>query len=881
MTDDHRWMYRRRGPRGDCDAEFFNGLQQFFDFVYSHPGVHLNAEIRCPCSKCGNLPHHNKATIIDHLLRYGFMDAYSAWWAHGETLSNNVDPWSTTSDVAFSSNIEEHVNVEEHVNADIHHMVYDAFCPSEDDRPRNETEFASENVGDAPNRHAQSFYDLLRASTIPLGPSSNNQTLLGWLSYMLHCKAKNNITSVGYNDIIQGCRQLLSPEDQQKVPSNFYEAKKFMKNLEILIHPAQSIAWKHFDVVHPSFASNPQNVRLGLATDGFNPWGHSLRSYSCWPVFIVVYNLPLEMWPLRIWPPPPRLDGHSVRLRVAALPDVLFGNPSINQTIPEFGETHNWVKRSIFWELPYWGDNLIRHNLDVMHCEKNFFDNNIHTVMNDSSSKDNVKSRMDLLVYCDRKELHLYYDSSGSLCKPNASYAFDTDKKRCLCTWLKNVRFPDGFASNIARCVNLVELCLVGLKSHDCHICMQCLIPIAFHGLLPESIWGPLTEDFAHDILVRILKQVGTRCLTTQEMKTAEFYVLLNCREVDALLRHLVDASSTSLDMEEIFQDEEPPSTESNKHSSNLASTKRVNLHVKGATMVDLNGDGNDDVDENLSEGNEGYETRGDTHYQWALEDEDAVRKAFLRSMKKGWGDNMKDERDKWCTNGKYRLVWVPEHLWPTLCAYWDSDEFHNLSERGKKNRASGERVTHTTGSVSIDVHEEQMVECSTTYGSDLASWPPRDNDAWATAVGGCHNNFMLGKLGEAMQMMRDKIGQVKEQREVMQRMLEDMGRMQASLSQQFAAFSAYRMRLPSATPSLPHTGQAFPPVGTSFPTARPSFHASGPVPMQMPIEPAFPMGQMGRQSGSPGTSLANPPQDDYGYQPRFDADYQGPFGPE
>ncbi|GLT25928.1 hypothetical protein SLA2020_010260 [Shorea laevis] len=64
---------------------------------------------------------------------------------------------------------------------------------------------------------------------------------------------------------------------------------------EVLIHPAQSTAWKHFDEVHPSFARDPRNVRLGLATDGFNAWGHSSTSYSCWPVFIIVYNLPLEM----------------------------------------------------------------------------------------------------------------------------------------------------------------------------------------------------------------------------------------------------------------------------------------------------------------------------------------------------------------------------------------------------------------------------------------------------------------------------------------------------------------------------------------------------------------------------------------------------------
>ncbi|GKU95339.1 hypothetical protein SLEP1_g8710 [Rubroshorea leprosula] len=326
MTDDRRWMYIRRGSRGDCDAEFFNGLQQFFDFGYSCLGVHLNAEIRYPYSKCENLPHHNKATVTDHLLRYGFMDAYSMWWAHGETLSHNVDPWLAASDVTSSSNIKEHVNIEEHVNAndDIHHMVYDAFCPSKNDRPRNEIEFASENVGDAPNRHAQSFYDLLRASTIPLGPSSNNQTLLGWLSYMLHCKAKNNITSVGYNDIIKGCLGYVKIDAcvnncflyygdeaksltvclvcgeprlymSHKIAEHMTWHLKCRVDLEILIHPAQFTAWKHFDAVHPSFASDLRNVRLGLTTDGFNPWGHSSRSYSCWTVFIVVYNLSPEM----------------------------------------------------------------------------------------------------------------------------------------------------------------------------------------------------------------------------------------------------------------------------------------------------------------------------------------------------------------------------------------------------------------------------------------------------------------------------------------------------------------------------------------------------------------------------------------------------------
>ncbi|GLT96623.1 hypothetical protein SLE2022_142320 [Rubroshorea leprosula] len=97
------------------------------------------------------------------------MDEYSMWWAHGETLSNNVDLWLAIRDVTSSSNTEEHVNAED----DFHHMVYDAFYPSKNYHPTNETEFPTETIGDAPNRHAQAFYDLLHASTIPLGPSSN------------------------------------------------------------------------------------------------------------------------------------------------------------------------------------------------------------------------------------------------------------------------------------------------------------------------------------------------------------------------------------------------------------------------------------------------------------------------------------------------------------------------------------------------------------------------------------------------------------------------------------------------------------------------------------------------------------------------------------
>ena len=60
----------------------------------------------------------------------------------------------------------------------------------------------------------------------------------------------------------------------------------------ILRHPADSDAWKEFDKKHVEYSLEPRNVRLGLATDGFNPFGNMNINYSTWPVILMVYNLP-------------------------------------------------------------------------------------------------------------------------------------------------------------------------------------------------------------------------------------------------------------------------------------------------------------------------------------------------------------------------------------------------------------------------------------------------------------------------------------------------------------------------------------------------------------------------------------------------------------
>ncbi|XP_058217100.1 uncharacterized protein LOC131327994 [Rhododendron vialii] len=57
-------------------------------------------------------------------------------------------------------------------------------------------------------------------------------------------------------------------------------------------HPVDSDIWKLYDNLHPDFAQDPRNVRLGLASDGFNPYRTMNTTYSIWPVVMMTYNLP-------------------------------------------------------------------------------------------------------------------------------------------------------------------------------------------------------------------------------------------------------------------------------------------------------------------------------------------------------------------------------------------------------------------------------------------------------------------------------------------------------------------------------------------------------------------------------------------------------------
>ncbi|XP_019086325.1 PREDICTED: uncharacterized protein LOC109126887 [Camelina sativa] len=56
-------------------------------------------------------------------------------------------------------------------------------------------------------------------------------------------------------------------------------------------HPVDSLTWIQVNDKWPEFAGDARNLRLGISTDGMNPFAIQNTKYRTWPVFLVNYNM--------------------------------------------------------------------------------------------------------------------------------------------------------------------------------------------------------------------------------------------------------------------------------------------------------------------------------------------------------------------------------------------------------------------------------------------------------------------------------------------------------------------------------------------------------------------------------------------------------------
>ncbi|GJW79965.1 zinc finger, PHD-type containing protein [Tanacetum coccineum] len=358
-------------------------------------------------------------------------------------------------------------------------------------------------------------------------------------------------------------------------------------------HLVDSRAWKNFDTKYPDFVKEQKNVRLGLAADGFNPFGNLSQSYIMWPMILTTYNLPPWLCmkessfmltllipgpksPSKtlmsgqgykacptcnkdtpstrvlgktayvgyrrflkkpyIWKrsldfsgeikdedPPRKFDRDDIMDQLARFPTrvkgkhLMYGGMKIKHNVLV---KLNWTKRSIFYELEYWSFLTLKHNLDVMHIKKNMLESILNTLLMNDKSKDTIKERQDLKRLGIRSGLWLNQNKNRKCTKPQVAYSFTPRDRKKFCQLIKGVKLPDGFGSNFKHKVTDYDTNITGLKSHDCHIMMQRLLPYGLQQYLPIDVAKPIIE------LCLFFKQICSQTLIEDDMLKAQSKVV-------------------------------------------------------------------------------------------------------------------------------------------------------------------------------------------------------------------------------------------------------------------------------------------------------------------------------------------------------------------
>ncbi|KAK1608362.1 hypothetical protein QYE76_032035 [Lolium multiflorum] len=643
-------------------TKYVAGVRDFIKFAQEHLD-NTDEPILCPCKDCLNLIRQDIKTVEDHCNCSGMSMTYTRWTRHGEDFSDD-EGRDRDDDGAYDSD-----NDEEEDNGD---------CYVDDSSSMIDELQKSGNKGpDLPNiritnRGFDLLLQLLRTALpdvdFPKSYADAKSVLsdVGLGYETIHaCKFDCSLFWGDHKDDthchVCGVSRYRDPTGKKKIPHKVLRYFPIIKRLQrlfvkkemsthtrwhkekrvvepnVLRHPADGEAWKHFDGKFDWFAKDPRNIRLGFATDGFSPFGSMSNPYSMWPVFVIPYNFPpwmcmdqsnymmallipgkyspgkdfhvfmqplikdmMQLWsgvqtfdactdeyfPLHaafLWSihdypgyatmsgrstrgfhacvhcdenpcaeslknkigyighrrfldkshpyrrsrlfngkaetrdPPRKYTPKEVAAKVERVKDFEHGKNPISRkrkraTVP--GEP-TWHLKVSLHHLPYWPELKIAHNLDVMHIEKNICDNIVGTLLElEGRNKDTVSARIDLKKfkiwekYWLKKIVKDDDDAAVTYAKPPAPWTLSKEQKRHLCRYLANTRFPDGYCANWGRCVNIDGCKVTGMKTHDCHILLQRVLPAGLKGIASKEMYVAIAElgRFFRELCAKTLK---------------------------------------------------------------------------------------------------------------------------------------------------------------------------------------------------------------------------------------------------------------------------------------------------------------------------------------------------------------------------------------
>jgi hypothetical protein len=104
---------------------------------------------------------------------------------------------------------------------------------------------------------------------------------------------------------------------------------------------------------------------------------------------------------------------------------------------------------------------ILMHNIHVMQQKSSVAKTLIHTCMHFEKTKDGPKARRDLAKICNQPTMVL----NGNDKPPRALFCLTPKDKIEVMTWMKKLKFTDGYTAGLKRAVNLKTGKLIGLKS--------------------------------------------------------------------------------------------------------------------------------------------------------------------------------------------------------------------------------------------------------------------------------------------------------------------------------------------------------------------------------------------------------------------------------
>ncbi|XXG77965.1 hypothetical protein AAC387_Pa08g2009 [Persea americana] len=479
---DKSWILRYQKR---FSAKYIAGVNSFIDYAKANSGEAML--INCPCNDCCNHRKHDYVTIRSHLHIQGMMVSYLQWIYHGEPIVQPDD--SDESEDESEENQDEYDElIEDHRRGT--HLEEDT--QERDDVQDFENLLKASQRGLYPGcKNSDTLLSfVIKILHVKVESGCSNKSFDKVLHIFKDFLPEGHVVpesvyeakkllrdlGMGYKNIdackhncvlywkenaqLDKCPECEEPRykvndgKRKKVPHKvlryfpltprlrrLYMSRKTATEMRwhsekrvddgIARHPADSVEWKEFDKKYPEFAQETRNVRLGLATDGFNPF--EAKAFNGQPE--------REKNSLD-------LPGQKVLNQLEELAPVKFGKN--NKRPCDYGEL-NWTKKSILFEWPYWKCKNLRHNLDPMHIEKNICVALVGTILGiKDKNKDTEKAHKDLKNMGIRPELHLVERGDRSSLKPHAFYTLEPKHRDGFYEFLKSIKYPDGYAANLS-----------------------------------------------------------------------------------------------------------------------------------------------------------------------------------------------------------------------------------------------------------------------------------------------------------------------------------------------------------------------------------------------------------------------------------------------